>query len=179
MELKDALRLRRSIRKYKDIEIDDATIIRAIDNARFYPSWKNSQTVRFHLVKDKSLKHEIAESCLGFGHNTNIIESAPAIIAVLTIKGRSGFERDGRATTTLGSHFESFDAGLATSNLMYALLNENIGSCVLGIYDEERVRALLEVSDEYKVSCLVSIGYPDEEPLAPKRKEVSEILTIK
>ncbi len=179
MELIDALKSRRSIRKYKDIEIDDELIIRSIDNARFYPSWKNSQTVRFVLVKDKSLKHEIAKSCLGFEHNTNIIESAPAIIAVLTIKGRSGYERDGNPTTSLGSHFESFDAGVATSNLMYALLNENIGSCVLGIYDETRVRELLEVSNEYKVSCLLSVGYPDEEPLAPKRKEVSEILTIK
>lgn len=179
MELIDALRNRRSIRKFKDELIDDEIIKKVIDNARFYPSWKNSQTVRFVLVKDLDLKSKLSNACLGFEHNTLIINHAPELIVVLTRVKRSGYERDGSATTSLGSHFESFDAGIATENLMLSLYNENIGSCVLGIYDEARVREILSVSDEYKVSCLLPIGYPLEEPEAPKRKEVSDILIIK
>lgn len=179
MELIDGLKTRRSIRKFKNVLIDDSIIIKTIDNARFYPSWKNSQTVRFVLVKNTKLKEEISKACLGFEHNTQIINSCPEMIVVLTIKNRSGYERDGSPTTSLGSHFESFDAGLACENLMLSLHNENIGSCVLGIYDEARVREILSLDDTYKVSCLLPIGYPSEEAVAPKRKEVNDILTIK
>lgn len=179
MDLVDALRNRRSIRKFKNVQVDDDIIIRAIDNARFYPSWKNSQTARFVLVKNPQIKEEISHACLGFEHNTQIIATCPCLIVVLTIKNRSGYERDGSPTTSLGSHFESFDAGIATQNLMLSLYNENIGSCVLGIFDESKVRELLSLSEEYKVSCLLPIGYPDEEVETPKRKEIIDILTIK
>lgn len=179
MELIEALRNRRSIRKFKDVLIEDSIIEKAIDNARFYPSWKNSQTVRFVLVKDTKLKEEISKACLEFDHNTQIINNCPEMIIVLTIKNRSGYERDGSPTTSLGSHFESFDAGIATQNLMLSLYNENIGSCVLGIYDDKKVREILSIDDTYKVSCLLPIGYPLEEAVCPKRKDVSDILTIK
>ena len=38
---------------------------------------------------------------------------------------------------------------------------------------------LLELPEGMGVACLMPLGYPAEEPGAPKRKEVAELLTIK
>ncbi len=179
MDILECIKARRSVRKFKPELVEDDAIINAIDVARYYPSWKNSQTVRFILIKDNKIKSEIANNVLGFTHNTDIINNAPELIVVLTKKGRSGYERDGSATTSKGSHFESFDAGLATQNLMLALSNFGIGSVVLGIYDEDGIKKILNLDDGLGISCLIPIGYPDEEPIAPKRHEVKDILEIK
>ncbi len=179
MNIIEAIKTRRSVRKFKPELVDDELIIKAIDIARYYPSWKNSQTVRFILVKDKNIKTEIANNVLGFTHNTDIINNAPELIVVLTKKGRSGYERDGSATTSKGSHFESFDAGIATQNLMLTLSSFEIGSVVLGIYDEDSIKRILNLDDSFGISCLLPIGYPDEEPICPNRREVKDILEIK
>ena len=47
---------------------------------------------------------------------------------------------------------------------------------VLGIFEEEKLR---ELPEGMGVACLMPLGYPAEEPGAPKRKEVAELLTIK
>lgn len=49
----------------------------------------------------------------------------------------------------------------------------------LGIFEEEKLRELLELPEGMGVACLMPLGYPAEEPGAPKRKEVAELLTIK
>ncbi len=179
MELKECIKERRSIRKFKNEFVDDNIIIDAIDSTRFYPSWKNSQTVRFILVKDKNIKSEIANCVLGFQHNTDIINNAPELVVVLTKKGISGYEKDGSPTTSKGSHFESFDAGLATQNLMLLLHEKGVGSVVLGIYDEDKIKEVLSLDDTLSISCLLPIGYPLENALCPRRKEVNDILIIK
>lgn len=49
-----------------------------------------------------------------------------------------------------------------------------LGSVVLGIFEEEKLRELLELPEGMGVACLMPLGYPAEEPGAPKRKEVAE-----
>ena len=56
---------------------------------------------------------------------------------------------------------------------------EGLGSVVLGIFEEEKLRELLELPEGMGVACLMPLGYPAEAPGAPKRKEVAELLTIK
>ena len=59
------------------------------------------------------------------------------------------------------------------------LMGHELGSVVLGIFEEEKLRELLELPEGMGVACLMPLGYPAEEPGAPKRKEVAELLTIK
>lgn len=179
MELKDAILNRRSIRRFTSEPLNVDDIKSAISVAKFYPSWKNTETTRFMLISDKGLKTKISECVLGFTHNTEIINSANMLILVLTKKGISGYERDGSPATSKGSHFESFDAGLATQNLMLALHEKGIGSVVLGIYDEEQIKEIVNLDSNIGISCLLPIGYPEGEAVAPKRHDDEEFLIIK
>ena len=50
MELNQVLEARRSIRHYQDQPVDLTLIGQMIEAAILSPSWKNSQTARYHVV---------------------------------------------------------------------------------------------------------------------------------
>ena len=51
-----------------------------------------------------------------------------------------------------------------------------VGSVIMGIFDDEKVGSLINLEEGQKVAALISIGYPDEEPACPRRKEVSDLV---
>ena len=52
-------------------------------------------------------------------------------------------------------------------------------SVIMGVYDEKDVAEAVGLPEDQIASCLIALGYPDQEPTAPKRKEIGELLTIK
>ena len=50
---------------------------------------------------------------------------------------------------------------------------------ITGYFDEEKITRLLNLPENQKVGCVIGLGYPDEEPAAPKRKSVEDLLTYK
>lgn len=178
MDLIAGIKERRSIREFNNKDISESTLREIIDTARFYPSWKNTQTVRFIAVKS-NLKALIAENAvMGFEKNKININGCNTLMVIATINGRSGYERDGNPTTSKGSHFQSFDAGLATEALVLSAYEKGVGSVILGIYDESKIKEILNIGDDMSISCIVAMGYYDNNPQAPKRKEIDEILKI-
>ncbi len=97
---------------------------------------------------------------------------------VTTLSPRSGFERDGSPSTSKGSHWESFDAGIATQTLCLAAYEEGLGTVIMGIYDEAKVIEVAKIPEGQRVSAMVAIGYADESPAMPKRKSADEITTF-
>ena len=179
MNTLDAIRERRSIRKFKEEKVARETIEEIIASAAYAPSWKNTQVTRYHVFDDQALKSKIAnEYTLGFSYNTGTIERAPQVVVITAIKGRSGVERDGSFTTAKGDSWLMFDAGIATQTFCLAAYEYGVGSVIMGIFDAEKVAELLNIPENEVVVALVSIGYPDEEPTAPKRKSVEELLTF-
>ena len=168
---------RRSIRKYRAEDIPDEVLAKVIKDASYAPSWKNSQTTRYIVIKDDALKAEIAQTCMmDFKHNHDIVMNAPVLILVTTIKSRSGYERDGSLSTGLGTHWESFDAGIATQTLCLSAHSNDLGTVILGIFNTDKVVRAAKVPEGQKLSALVAIGYPDESPDMPKRKGTDELI---
>ena len=91
-----------------------------------------------------------------------------------TRKSRCGYERDGSYSTKKGDRWEMFDAGIACQTLCLAAWAQGLGTCIMGIYDEDQVPALLKVPEEQMVTALVAMGYPAETPEAPNRKSLED-----
>ena len=179
MTVQECIRTRRSIRKFKSDTIDHAIMEEIIADASMAPSWKNSQTVRY-VVCEGALKDRISrEGTTVFPGNGAIIDQAPALICVVSIDKRSGYERDGSATTPKGDGWTMFDAGVAAQTLCLSAHDHGLGTVIMGIYDEARIVEILGLDEGRSVSALIPIGYPDIEPAAPKRKEVSDLLEFR
>ena len=177
MELQKCIETRRSIRKFKADPVSHEVMQEIVAAASYAPSWKNTQVTRYVVIEDAVLKAKIAdEGTLGFEFNNGTIKGAAALVAVTLIHGRSGFERDGSYTTSKEDRWEVFDTGLATQTFCLAAHDKGVGSVILGIFDENKVAEFIGLDEGQKVAALVAIGYPDEEPMAPKRKSVDELL---
>lgn len=178
MELLDAIKTRRSIRKFQDKKVDHETLAEIVAAAAYAPSWKNTQVARYHVLENKEMQTKIAEEyVLGFGYNTGTISHAPQVVALTALKGRSGMERDGSATTSKGESWLMFDAGIAAQTFCLAAWEKGVGSVIMGIFDAEKVGELLQIPEKEVVVALICIGYPDEEPAAPPRKDVDTLLS--
>lgn len=179
MTAKECIKGRRSIRKFKDTKIDRQLLEDIIETASYAPSWKHTQIVRYIAIEG-ALKNKIGSECTEvFPNNGVIIQNAPMLIAVTVIKNRCGYERDGSFTTPRGDTWQMYDAGVASEAFCLAAYEQGIGSVIMGIFDGDAVSSLLEIPEDRELVALIPIGYPDEEPVAPRRKPVSDLLSYK
>lgn len=177
MDAIECIKTRRSIRKFKEQSVSVDIIKQVVEEAAYAPSWKNTQTTRYTAVMDESVKKRIAEECmLGFEMNSKTAMGAPVMIVVSTVDKRSGYERDGSFTTSKGTHWQSFDAGIATQTFCLSAHEKGLGTVIMGIYDEDKVAEAIGLPEEESVSALIALGYPVDEPEAPKRKEADVLL---
>lgn len=177
MTAKECITTRRSIRQFQDRPIDHALLEDLIETASYCPSWKHTQIVRY-IALEGELKDKIAADCTtAYPKNGEIIAAAPMLIAVTILKNRSGYERDGSFSTPKGDGWQMFDAGIAAQSFCLAAHEQGIGSVILGIFDEARAASYLELPQDRELVTLIPIGYPAEEPAAPRRKPVSDLLS--
>ena len=179
MTAKDCILGRRSIRRFKPDAIDHDILEEIVETASYAPSWKHTQITRYIAVEG-ALKDQIAaQACDAWKPNADIINSAPMLMVISIIKNRSGFERDGSYSTPRKEGWQMYDAGVASQTFCLAAHDKGIGSVILGIFDSNKVASILEVPEDRDIIALIPIGYPDEEPVAPKRKSVEDLLSYK
>lgn len=177
MNTLEAIRTRRSIRKFQDKQVPRETLEQIIAVAAYAPSWKNTQISRYHIVEDENLRTTIAQDCtMGFAHNASILSKAPQVVVLSAKKGRSGMEKDGTCSTSKGESWLMFDAGVAAQTFCLAAWEHGVGSVIMGIFDAEKVAKLLQLPEDEVAVALIPVGYPDEAPNAPKRKLVEELV---
>ena len=179
MTAKDCILGRRSIRRFKPDAINHDILEEIVETASYAPSWKHTQITRYIAVEG-ALKDQIAaQTCDAWKPNADIINSAPVLMVISIIKNRSGFERDGSYSTPRNDGWQMYDAGIASQTFCLAAHDKGIGSVILGIFDSAKVASILEVPEDRDVIALIPIGYPAEEPVAPKRKSVEDLLSYK
>lgn len=177
MSAKECILTRRSIRKFKETPVSHEILDEIIETASYAPSWKHTQITRYIAVEGE-LKDLVARSCTeAYPPNGDIIAAAPMLIAVTIIKNRSGFERDGSYSTRRGEGWQMFDAGVASQTFCLAAHDKGLGSVIMGIFDDEKAASLLNVPEDREVIALIPIGYPAEEPVAPRRKPVTDLVS--
>ncbi len=178
MKVVEAIKTRRSIRKYKAAPIDDKTVELVLEAARWAPSWKNTQCWRFIVVRDTEIKAELADT-LWFKspseHNPsmNAIKKAPVVIVACAELGKAGYH-EGKVATDKGDYWYMFDVALAMQNLVLTAHSLGLGTVYVGGFDAEKAAAILEVPPGLCVVCLTPLGYPDEEPETRPRRELAE-----
>ncbi len=178
MTAKECIINRRSIRRFKPDAVDTQLLKGIVETASYAPSWKHTQITRYIAVEG-ALKDKIAdEGTKMFPNNGNIIKNAPVLIAVTVVKGRSGYERDGSFSTDRGDGWQMYDAGVASQTFCLAAHEAGLGTVIMGIFDRPVVSSLLQLPEDRELVALIPIGYADEEPVAPRRKPVDELISF-
>lgn len=164
----EAIKERRSIRRFKSDPVPKEVLGRVLDVARWAPSAGNIQARDLIVVKDDEKKKSIAHAAL----NQMFIAEAPIVIVVCANQERSAYRYGDR-----GRYLYSIqDAAAATQNLLLAVHAEGLGACWVGAFNEEKVREILEIPKGVRPVTIVPIGYPAEKPTAPSRVSLHDFV---
>lgn len=177
METKGCILTRRSVRKFTDRKVEHRLVEQIISLAAYAPSWKNTQISRYIAIEDPKVLEEICRTYAPF--NARIIGNCPLLIAQTFVKGRSGFERDGSFSTDREAGWQYYDCGIACQTLCLAAHDLGLGTVVMGVFDRKGLEAYLQIPEDQELMALVALGYPDESPAAPRRKETSLLLSYR
>ncbi len=179
MDAVECIKTRRSVRRYTEEDISREKLEEIIDIARMAPTWKNSQTVRYVIVKDRNVISRIQDECLlGFEHNAKTMSQCNALVILTQINGRCGYEKDGSFSTSKEDRWEMFDAGIAAQTFCLAAHDKGIGSCIMGIFDDKKVADAINLPEGQSVAALITIGKAKFEPDPTPRKEAKDLVTF-
>ncbi len=176
MDVMKVIHERQSIRKYKEKDIPEEILMEIIEAARRSPSWANTQTWRFIIVKDKGVKEELSRTLTENNPAREAIIKAPVLLCLVSQKGVAGY-RKGVPRTSKGDYY-MYDAGIAMEHVVLAAWNFGLGTCHVGAFNHEEAERILGVPDGYTIVAMTPIGYFDERPNYTPRKPLSEILFL-
>ena len=174
MELLKAIQERRSVRKYKSKPVPEEILAEVLDAARLAPSWANTQTWRFIVVKDQETRKQLQETMRPVNPCRDAFLQAPLVICIVCQKGQSGC-RQGEPVTNKGDVWFMFDAGLTMEHLALAAWDQGLGTCHVGAFDAAKAEEILGVPEGFTIVEMTPLGYFDEQPQARPRKSLEEI----
>jgi nitroreductase len=160
MDAIEAIKTRRSVRRYTSQPIPDEVLEDIIDCARLAPSARNQQPWAFVVITDPEVRGRIAQEA----QKGRFIAGAPACVAVFCrIEASAPLQ----------------DACAAVENILLAAHAYGIGSCWVNSYHKGHsatVAALLGCPRDMELAALVALGYPEEIPSAPEKRPLNEVM---
>ena len=175
MEFEQLVKIRRSIRGYREAGISESELKEIFSCVRMAPSWKNSQTGRYYVALSEEAVKEVYECLPDFNRNS----SANAAYIVATFKkGISGFN-NGEPTDKSGDIWGGYDLGLQNAYLLFKASELGYDTLIMGLRDEERLRAYFSIPEDEIILPVIAIGKRSKDAVEKARKEPDEIVTIR
>lgn len=142
MDVFEAVQKRRSVRAYKSTPIPNEKLMKILEAGRLAPSASNIQPWHFIVVKDCETRKKLAKSrWAGF------LAESPVVIV-------------GCGDQRASPQWFMVDVAIAMQNMVLTATSEGLGTCWVGSFDENMVREMLKIPNNYKVVALLAIGYP-------------------
>jgi nitroreductase len=189
MELFEAIKNRRSVRRYTPDPVDDKKIAAILEAGRWAPSWANTQCWRFIVVRDPGTKARVAATFMKSeikGETVDnpmikVINTVPVLIVICAEVNKSGKKPGpggggGDFITDKGDWF-MFDTALAVENMVLAAHALGLGTVILGTFDARQAEKALGVPEGFRIVTMFPVGVPQpaQEVKVPPRKELAEI----
>jgi nitroreductase len=154
----EAVKTRRSIRKYRPESIPKEKLELILEATRLAPSAANRQPWRFIIVQDQDRKKALAEAA---NEQTFLSDASAIVVAV--------------GDPDVSVRWHEKDTMIALDHMVLAATALGYGTCWIGAFDEDAVKRLLKIPAKMKIVALLPIGIPAEKPAQRPRKELSEI----
>ena len=147
----EAIKKRRSVRDYREKEIPENVLREIMEAGRLAPSARNQQAWKFIVIQDEAIKEKIMEAC----RNRSFVGQAPVVIA-------------GCATNTShimpnGVSSYPVDLAIALDHISLQAADLGLGTCMIGWFNESKIRELLGVPKKRKIGLVITLGYAPED----------------
>ncbi len=161
---------RESCRSYTGESIEKETLIKCIEAARLAPSACNGQPWQFYVITNPDIKSKLVKLTQASSNN------ASAFIVVLEEKPKLQTKI---VNNLKNQEYTQVDIGIASSHICLAATELGLSTCMLGWFNEDKIKELLNINSSKRIRLIMSVGYSaKEEPLKKTRKSLDKILTI-
>ncbi len=167
MEVNEAIRKRRSIRRFTKRKVSEGVIIEAIEAGLWAPSAGNVQDKHFIIVR----KQELKEALINAVFEQVWIAKAPVILILVSDIDRLRLKFRSRA-----EFYATISAGAAMENILLSLTGNGLQGANVGLFDEVEVKRILNIPDEKRVFSIIALGYPAEKPPIPRRALMEQVV---
>lgn len=168
MEFSEVLEKRYSCRAFSDKPIAREDLVSVMKAGTLAPSACNTQPWHFICVDDEEKLARVAKCTQkgGLGFINRFTPQAKAFIVI--VKEKPSFSE--KVAKVMSSRdYSPYDIGLAGANMVLKATDLGIGSCILGWYDEDKVKEELNIEKSKSVDLIIALGYPESLD-APTRK---------
>jgi nitroreductase len=158
MNVMDAIKTRKSVRAYLAKPVEDEKLNAVLEAARLAPSAANRQEWRFVIVRERETRKELAAAAGGQA----FVAEAPVVIVACA-------ETDGHVMRC-GQLCYPIDVAIALDHMSLAAVDLGLGSCWIGLFDENKVKEILHIPDAIRVVELMPLGYPSDPSVIAKNR---------
>lgn len=200
METQEAIRERRSIRKYKNKEVPEEAVNELLEAARLAPSGVNCQPWRFVVVKSEEGRKELAGAtplpfiaqaplviacCIDMeaGEKNQVVKRARELLDAGVFSGTplENFDPEAYAEMTkmekeAAKNYLTLNTAIAVQNMVLRATDLGLGSCWVMLFSRKKVKKVLQLDDRYEVVVLLPVGYPDQSPPPRPRLPLEDLL---
>jgi len=168
MGIYETLLKRRTIRRFKSKAVPYEILEKCVNAARLAPSAKNQQSLEFIIVDEAQLLGKVfgtlrfASAIKPAGYPPP--EQRPMAYVVILSQNEIALKE-----------WVQCDVGFAAENMILAAMEEEVGSCCIGLIKTKELSQILNIPDDYTIELVLALGYPDEEPILD---EITDNTTI-
>jgi len=173
IKLLELINNRQSDRAYLSNPVERDKLERILEAGRLAPSACNAQPWKFIIVDQPDLKNKIADctssKILGMNHFT---KQAP--IHIVIVEEKANFTSNA-GSLIKNKQFPLIDIGITAEHICLQATAEGLGTCMLGWFDETKVKKLLNIPKSKRVPLIITLGYPASETREKRRKDLNNI----
>lgn len=169
MNFLELAKARYSVRSFKNTPIEDEKLAKIIEAGHVAPTACNNQPQKIYVLKSEASRQKLASVCrCTFG--------APVILVVCY-----DTERSWKNKRMPGYQSGETDASIVCTHMMLEAWELGIGSCWVGMFGSDEVKAALGLPENVTVSALLPMGYPAEDAnpldLHTKFRSLDDVVT--
>lgn len=165
MTVMETIKLRKSVRSFEDRPVEEEKLTSLLEAARLAPSASNRQEWRFVVVREAEMRGKLGSAA----NNQAFVGKAPVVFACCA-------ESDNHRMSC-GQLCYPINLAIAIDHIALAAVELGLGTCWIGAFQEDKVKALLGIPDEVRVVELLVLGYPEDPgPKEKSRKPLDSIV---
>lgn len=161
----EIIRKRRSIRTFLKKDVENEKLNEILKAAMFSPTARGLRPWEFIIVKNDETKNKLSKAT----PYSSFAKEAPVVIVICY-------------DTSKARRFKE-DCSVCAENIYLEATNQGLGTCFIQIADgteanegspEDFVKRVLAIPQNYRVQCLMPIGYPAKQPEPHRDEELDE-----
>ena len=166
MELDEAIKTRRSIRKFSNKKLENGILEKILGAGNYAPSHCNTQGWKFIFIDDPIIKNKIFEN-----GGSPTIKNAP--YGILTLYNTASSDNIEYKDWILSG-------AVAMQNMLLTIRDLGLGGCLIcHLPRKKTLNKILNIQKPYSIIGYIAFGYPEGKPITiPRQNKLNEIYAV-